>query len=144
MAGAWLIWSVCIDRMTHRSSATVRRWGSHSPMFWPLCPQRWNFVAAGLISCFCPEVMVVRRWPRRTDSGSSVPASAARPGFSSKSSICEGPPDWVRKMTRLALAAKCGRCGRPGLPAPSAARARPTSVESAMAPSESPVHWPRK
>jgi len=52
----------------------------------------------------------------------------------------------------MALSTLVGRAlaadspGKPGLPhlPHFAAKARPTSVESAMAPSESPVHWPRK
>src|SRR5688500_3736729 len=50
--------------------------------------------------------MVVIRWPRRTESGSSIPWSSWSIGLWSKVSICEGAPDWNNQITRLALAGK--------------------------------------
>ena len=74
MAGSWLIASVCIDLTKHSSSAIAAVCGISSLTIAPLWPWRANAKcepASG--NCFWCAVMPVRRWPLRTDSGSSSP-----------------------------------------------------------------------
>ena len=74
MAGSWLIASVCIDLMKHRSSATLAVCGSSSLTQAPLLPCWANLYLLGATgNARCVAVMPVSRWPLRTESGSSLP-----------------------------------------------------------------------
>src|SRR4051794_1003252 len=72
IAGSWLIASVNIDLMKHKSSACCERCGHNSLMSCPLRPYFWNLNNDGATgNAFCPDVIVVNRCPCRMDSGSS-------------------------------------------------------------------------
>jgi hypothetical protein len=74
MAGSWLIASVYMVRTMAMSSTTVAMCGSSSLIQAPLPPCWLKEKIDGAIGkLFCPEVMPVRRWPLRTDSGRSLP-----------------------------------------------------------------------
>ena len=74
IAGSWLIASVCIERMMQMSSAIVAVCGKSSLSQAPLWPCRANLKIDGATGkLFWPEVIVVIRWPIRTESGSSMP-----------------------------------------------------------------------
>ena len=74
IAGSWLIASVCIERMMQRSSAIFAVCGSSSLSQAPLWPCWANLKIDGATGrLFWPEVIVVIRWPMRTESGSSIP-----------------------------------------------------------------------
>ena len=64
MAGSWLMASVNIERTMHHSSALLAMCGmtslNHMPD-WPCCLKLKMEGATGKV--FCPEVIVVRRWP---------------------------------------------------------------------------------
>ena len=62
-----IVMSSTISAVCGRSSL------SHAPL-WPCCVNLKIDGATGKL--FCPEVIVVIRWPMRTESGSSVPASS--------------------------------------------------------------------
>ena len=97
MAGSWLIASVCIPRTTHHSSDLEAICGISSLNQlpdWPCCLNLKIDGATGKF--FWPDVIVVRRWPLRIDSGRSLPRIASSCGFGSKRSICDGAPDWKR------------------------------------------------
>jgi hypothetical protein len=74
IAGSWLIASVCIERTTHSSDATVPSCGrsslNHSPSARFLCSANLNMDGA-TGNRVCPLVMPVRRWPFRIEAGSS-------------------------------------------------------------------------
>jgi len=74
MAGSWLIASVCIDRMNARSSTTLEVHGSSSVFIhMPDRPACLNSHFDGAMGKrFWPEVIVVRRWPMRIESGRSL------------------------------------------------------------------------
>ena len=73
MAGSWLIASVFMLRMKHISSTMLAVRGRSSDTYIPLLPCRLNLYIEGAIgNRFCPDVIVVRRWPLRTDSGRSL------------------------------------------------------------------------
>src|SRR5206468_3263187 len=73
MAGSWLIASVFIERMKQRSSAILATFGSISLIHMPEGPYCANLYFDGATgNRFCPEVIVVRRWPMRTESGRSL------------------------------------------------------------------------
>ena len=57
---------------------------------------------------FWPLVIVVSRWPWRIDSGRSSPRRFSISGLGSNRSICEGAPDWKRKMIRFAFGGNDG------------------------------------
>ena len=73
MPGSWLMASVCMDRMTAMSLAMLAVWGriseNHAPPS-PCCENSNTEGATGKRDC--PDVIVVRRWPWRTDSGRSL------------------------------------------------------------------------
>ena len=97
IAGSWLIASVCIERTMHRSSTIFAVCGRSSltqAPDWPCCANSNCDPASG--NDFWMAVMPVRRWPMRTDSGSSWPFIVASSGLWSKRSICDGPPLWKR------------------------------------------------
>ena len=82
IAGSWLIASVYIERTMQSSSAISAVCGSSSLIQAPLAPCWAKAKRDGAIGKdFWPEVMPVRRWPLRTESGSSLPKSLARPGL---------------------------------------------------------------
>ena len=79
IAGSWLIASVCIERMMQMSSTISAVCGKSSLSHAPLWPCRANLKIDGATGkLFWPEVIVVIRWPIRTESGSSMPAPAWR------------------------------------------------------------------
>jgi hypothetical protein len=73
IAGSWLIASVCMLRMKHMSSTIFAVCGSisltHMPD-WPYCANLYFEGAIG--NRAWPLVIVVSRWPLRTDSGRSL------------------------------------------------------------------------
>src|SRR5262245_56232064 len=74
MAGSWLMASVCIERMKAIES-TQRAVQGNSSVFIhrPHWPAGRNLYLEGAIGKrFCPEVMVVSRWPMRIESGRSL------------------------------------------------------------------------
>ncbi len=74
IAGSWLIASVCIERMMQMSSTMLAVCGKSSLSDAPLWPCRANLKIDGATGkLFWPEVIVVIRWPIRTESGSSIP-----------------------------------------------------------------------
>ena len=81
-AGSWLICSVCIDLMKHRSSTIFAVCGSssltHAPD-WPCCANLKIDGATGKL--VCAAVMPVSRWPLRIESGRSVPCTSASCGL---------------------------------------------------------------
>ncbi len=96
-AGSWLIASVCIERTKHSSSAIFAVCGrsslTHAPD-WP-CWANLNCAPARGNDRW-KAVIPVRRWPMRTDSGSSWPFIVRSSGLWSKRSICDGAPLWKR------------------------------------------------
>ena len=73
MAGSWLIASVCMLRTKQRSSTIFAVWGSISLTHMPLLPCCLNLYFDGATGNRAwPEVIVVSRWPMRTDSGRSL------------------------------------------------------------------------
>ena len=73
MAGSWLMASVCMERMMAMSSTILAVWGSSSEIQAPLRPCCLNSKTEGAMGKRAwPEVMVVKRCPRRTDSGRSL------------------------------------------------------------------------
>ena len=97
MAGSWLIASVFTVFMTHRSSMILPVCGNNSLIQVPFLPCWVNLNFEPMTGkLFWPEVMPVRRWPMRIESGSSVPVSFASFGLWSHISRCDGPPDWNR------------------------------------------------
>ena len=59
------------------SSAMLAVWGKSSLSWAPLWPWRANLKMDGATGkLFWPEVIVVMRWPMRTESGSSIPRRA--------------------------------------------------------------------
>ena len=73
MAGSWLMASVCMLRMKHMSSTILAVHGSSSLTHMPLLPWRANLNFDGAIGKRAwPDVMVVSRWPMRTESGRSL------------------------------------------------------------------------
>ena len=73
MAGSWLIASVCMLRMKAMSSTIRAVYGKSSDTHMPLLPCCWKRYFEGAIGKRAwPEVMVVRRWPWRTESGRSL------------------------------------------------------------------------
>jgi hypothetical protein len=80
VAGSWLIASVWSDLTIASWSTIFAVQGKSSLTQAPLWPARWNLKRLGARGkLFWPEVMVVRRWFRRTESGSSLPN--IRPSF---------------------------------------------------------------
>ncbi len=70
IAGSWLIASVCIERMIVMSSTIPAVCGKSSLSHAPLWPCWANLKIDGATGkFFCPEVIVVIRWPIRTESG---------------------------------------------------------------------------
>ncbi len=73
MAGSWLMASVCMLRMKHMSSTILAVWGSISETHMPHSPCWANLYFEGATgNRFWPEVIVVRRWPMRIESGRSL------------------------------------------------------------------------
>src|SRR6185295_11073416 len=73
MAGSWLIASVFIERIQQMSSAQVAMFGMTSESHMPHLPCCLNLYFDGAMGKRAwPEVMVVRRWPWRTESGRSL------------------------------------------------------------------------
>ena len=81
-AGSWLMASVFIDLMKHRSSTTLAVEGINSltqapdPPYWPNLKTDG---ATGRLSCVA--VIPVRRCPMRTEPGSSWPRRSLRAGL---------------------------------------------------------------
>ena len=95
MAGSWLMASVCTERTKQSSSAMAAVWGRSSLTHAPLSPCRAKRKTDGATGKrFWPDVMVVRRWPARIDSGRSSSKRSAMAGLGSKRSVWDGPPDW--------------------------------------------------
>ena len=82
IAGSWLIASVYIERTMHRSSTILAVCGNRSltqAPHWPCC---WNGKIDGTSgNVDWPEVIVVSRWPMRTEAGSSWPRSSCSFGL---------------------------------------------------------------
>jgi hypothetical protein len=97
IAGSWLIASVCIDRTIASSSAQRARNGSRSLIQAPHAPRCANtrFVF-WMRKRFWPDVIVVMRWPWRTESGRSWPCHLSSAGLWSNKSCCDGAPTMCR------------------------------------------------
>ena len=95
--GPWLIASVCIERMRHKSSAMPETCGSMSLISTPLWPRGANLNGdpTSGSDAWLPDI-AVSRWPRRIASGSSVPCFSISVGLGSYRSSCDGPPLWNR------------------------------------------------
>ncbi len=73
MAGSWLMASVFMLRMKTMSSTVFLVQGKSSVTHMPHSPARSNLNFEGAMGKRAwPEVMVVSRWPIRTDSGRSL------------------------------------------------------------------------
>ena len=73
MAGSWLMASVCMLRMKHMSSTILAVCGNSSLTHMPHLPCWANLNFDGAMgNRVCPLVMVVSRWPLRTESGRSL------------------------------------------------------------------------
>src|SRR5262245_10643924 len=74
MAGSWLMASVCMERMNAMSSTHFAVNGNNSVfIMMPLLPAALNFHFDGAMGKrFCPEVIVVKRWTMRIESGRSL------------------------------------------------------------------------
>src|SRR5262245_10116737 len=94
-AGSWLMASVFIDRMTHRSSATSARCGKMEDTSSPDLPHFLN-------SCCGPRQLSLAPWswaigcPLVIDSGIGWPVILVRVGLGSRVSRCDGPPAMYR------------------------------------------------
>lgn len=96
-AGSWLIASVCIERTIASSSAHCARCGSRSLIQAPQAPRWANLrLVFWMRRLCCPEVIVVMRWPWRTESGSSWPCQRGNAGLWSNRSSCDGAPTMCR------------------------------------------------
>src|SRR5688500_8674652 len=72
-AGAWLTCDVCIERTNVTSSTIEAVCGRKSQTQAPLFPYCFHPAMPGSTTCFCPCVIVDRRWPICTDGGRSFP-----------------------------------------------------------------------
>ena len=73
IAGSWLIASVLTVLITARSSTMPAVCGSNSLTQAPCCPCCRNLNLDGAMgNRFCPDVIVVIRWPLRIESGRSL------------------------------------------------------------------------
>ena len=73
MAGSWLIASVCMLRMKHMSSTILAVYGSSSLTHMPALAVLGELVLRrGDREPRLAEVIVVSRWPMRTESGRSL------------------------------------------------------------------------
>src|SRR5881628_840167 len=73
IAGSWLMASVCMLRMKHISSTILAVCGSSSETHIPHLPCCANLYLDGATGKRAwPEVMVVSRWPIRTELGRSL------------------------------------------------------------------------
>src|SRR5262245_11535744 len=95
--------SVCMDRITHRSSANFAVCGNRLEIGSPLSP------------CWVNGKGLFIKWPigRLFDPTLvfpvyGLPSYFSTAGFGSKVSICDGAPFMNRKTACLALAGKCG------------------------------------
>src|SRR5271165_1846726 len=96
------------------SSTQPATCGNTSLTHAPDCPCCWNLNGdARILSLMLNTVVGVLK-------GIGFPLSRSRRGLGSKVSTWEGPPSMKRKMTDLALAAKCGFFGAKGLSAAAA------------------------
>ena len=73
-AGAWLNWSVYIERTMHSSSATVCRCGRISDISCPDLPYLANL--CGVPSSLGWPLMKANCWPLRYESGQGWPLSS--------------------------------------------------------------------
>src|SRR5438445_6505891 len=94
--------SATIERTTQMSSMHEAILGNSSLTSMPDWPCFLNLY--GVPS----RLSVLVRISLGISNGSGLPDSALRRGLGSNRSTCEGPPDMKRKMTRLALAGRCG------------------------------------
>src|SRR5262245_22615646 len=122
--GSWLGTLVCIERMTHRSSAWRARCGNSSLISIPLRPCLLNLNGDWSSAPVFRSVF-------RTPPGGICPLRFVNSGFGSKVSTCDGPPFMNRWMTRLARAGNCGPFGARALADLISAASKP---ESAMTP----------
>ena len=82
IAGSWLMASVCIDLTRQMSSTICAVCGSNSLSQAPQRPCWANLKIDGATGrLFCPEVIVVIRWPMRMELGSSMPRLLVRAGL---------------------------------------------------------------
>ena len=89
-AGAWLNWSVCIERTTATSSAISLKWGNTSLTHCPLLPTCSNL--NGEPRSLGVPLMKAKRSPLRSSSGHARPLNLFSVGLGSKRSTCEGAP----------------------------------------------------
>ena len=93
-AGAWLNWSVYIERTIAMSSATVARCGRMSDITWPDFPRGAN--RCGEPSSLGLPLRNANCWPRMYESGQSWPFSSLSFGLWSNMSSVDGAPAMCR------------------------------------------------
>src|SRR5882672_3513489 len=99
--GPWFGMSVCIERITQRSSANWERRGKRLLISSPDCPQRRNLNGDGIR-------LKVLRSVLRFAAGGRCPAWVVSAGLGSNVSTCDGPPFMNRWISRFARGRKCG------------------------------------
>ena len=107
--GSWFGVSVCIERMTHRSSMSAAVCGNRSLTSMPASPY-WRCLNGD------GRILPSRRLRPSafTKLGTLWPAYLCKRGLGSNVSMCDGPPFMNRKMRCFARGVKCGglRCER--------------------------------
>ncbi len=93
-AGAWLNWSVYIERTTAMSSATVARCGRMSDITWPDSPRGAN--RCGEPSSMGFPLRNANCCPRTYESGQAWPSSWLSRGLWSNMSSVDGAPAMCR------------------------------------------------
>ena len=154
MAGSWLIASVFMLRMKHMSSTILAVCGSSSLTHIPLWPCWANLYFDGAIgNRFCPEVIVVSRWPLRIDSGRSLSYISPHLRLVVVQVELRRPADHVQVDDVLGLGGEVGQAGQAPLgprrgrsPRPTAGRrvahqARQAAQPTALTPR--PRNWRR-
>ena len=120
-AGSWLIESVCMLRTMARSSTIRPVCGNSSDVSTPARPCRTKPKAeptSGMVPW--RTVLAENRSCPRTDGGNSWPCIARNFGLGSNRSMCDGPPDMNRKITRRARGATWNSARAPAGPVPPA------------------------
>src|SRR5262252_6700602 len=98
--GSWFGISAHIERMTHKSSATVPRFGQSSLISSQHLPYRLHLNGDFIR-------LPVLRSVSTDPPGVGCPSYLSSIGFGSNVSTCERPPFMNRKMTRFARGLKC-------------------------------------
>src|SRR5262249_6671984 len=111
MAGAWIVLVHQQERRKQTSATHVARFGMRSETSKPHWPCFLNFRVLA-ISGVSPLVNWLTKVPSLLGSG--LPCCLVTSGLGSKRSSGLGPPTMNMKMTRFALATKCGSLAAKG------------------------------